>query len=90
MSLCLHLDTGYVTLIRAYAPTMTHTDATKEQSYRELDKLLQAVPRSDKLVLLGDFNARVGCDYTGWEKVLSHHGIGKVNSDGILLLITCT
>ena len=90
MSLRLHLDVGYVTLISAYTPTMTHTDETKEQFYEELDKLLQAVPRSDKLVLLGDFSARVRCDNTTCEKVLGRHGIGKMNSNGILLLTTCT
>ena len=69
---------------------MAHTDETKEEFYEELDKLLQAVPCSDKLVLLGDFNARRGCDYSAWEKVLGCHGIGKVNSNRILLLTTCT
>ena len=37
---------------------MTHTDETKEELYEELEKLLQAVPSSDKLVLLGHFSAR--------------------------------
>jgi len=65
MTLRLNLKSGYVTLISAYAPTMTHTDETKEQFYEELDRLVQATPHSDKLLLLGDFNARVGKCYTG-------------------------
>ena len=47
MSLRVHLEAGYVSLISAYAPTMTQPDETKEQLYEELDKLLQAVHRSD-------------------------------------------
>ena len=89
MMLRLHLEAGDVTIISAYAPTMPHTDETKEQFYEEQDKLSQAVPRSDKQFLLGDFNAGVDRDFISWDKVIGRHGVGKVNSNGIPLA-TCT
>ena len=89
MTLRLKMTYGHVTIISAYAPTMTHTDETKEEFYEELDRLIEATPHADKLLLLGDFNARVGCDHISWNKVLGHHGIGKENSNGTLLLTLC-
>ena len=57
-------NTRYATIISAYAPTMTHPDQTKEEFYELLGQMLQKVPPTDKVIILGDFNARVGDDFT--------------------------
>ncbi|KAM9365946.1 uncharacterized protein KZ484_012063 [Pholidichthys leucotaenia] len=89
MMLRLKLDTGYITCISAYASTMIHTDESNERFYEELDRVIQATPHTDKVVVLGDFNARVGASWTTWENVIGHHGVGKENSNGTLLLNLC-
>ena len=82
-------NNSHVTFIRAYAPTMAYSDQAKEEFYEQLDHAIQSVTHSEKLFLLGDFNACVGFDHTIWYKVLGHHGIRKENSNGTLLLTLC-
>ena len=79
----------FATLISAYAPTMTNPDDVKERFYEDLTATITAVPRADKLIILGDFNARVGTDHKSWEGVLGKNGLGSCNSNGTLLLETC-
>ena len=80
----------HATIISAYAPTLTSTEEAIEQFYANLSSVLDSVPANDKLILLGDFNARVGCDHNQWEGVLGKHGTGKINANGLLLLSKCT
>ena len=77
------------TIISAYAPTMTNPDDVKGKFYDELNSLVAAVPKSEKLIILGDFNARVGVDHQAWKNVLGRNGIGGCNSNGLLLLQFC-
>ena len=63
MSLRLPLrDDKYVTLISVYAPTLQADPITKEAFYTELRNLLGKVNEDDKILVVGDFNARVGRD----------------------------
>ena len=79
----------HATIVSVYAPTMTNPDQVKDNIYDDLDSVISATPRKDKLILLGDFNARVGTDHKTWEGVIGSEGIGKCNSNGLLLLKKC-
>ena len=68
---------------------MTNPDDVKDKFYDDLDSVISATPRTDKLILLGDINARVGTDHQTWEGVIQTEGVGKCNSNGLLLLKTC-
>nr|VZH90304.1 unnamed protein product [Spirometra erinaceieuropaei] len=90
MSLRLPLWGGkFATIISAYAPTMTSSDAVRDKFYEDLHALLATVSKADKLIVLGDFNARVGTDHTAWRGVLGPHGLRGSNDNGLLLLRTC-
>nr|VZI01360.1 unnamed protein product [Spirometra erinaceieuropaei] len=72
-----------------YAPTMTNPDAVRDKFYEDLHALLSNVSKADKLIVPGDFNARVGTDHTAWRGVLGPHGLRGSNDNGLLLLRTC-
>ena len=65
---------------------MTNPDEIKDRFHDDLDS---ATPRTDKLILLGDFNTRVGTDHQTWEGVIGIEGVGKCNHNGLLLLKKC-
>ena len=77
------------TLISAYAPTLIADQQRKEEFYSDLDDILSKIPQSSKILLLGDFNARVGRNHEVWKKVIGCNGVGKCNSNGEMLLTKC-
>nr|VZI45326.1 unnamed protein product [Spirometra erinaceieuropaei] len=64
MSLRLPLrEDKFATIISVYAPPTTSPDAAaRDKFYEDLHALLAIVSKADKLIVLGDFNARVGRD----------------------------
>ncbi|BHF78809.1 hypothetical protein SprV_0602192400 [Sparganum proliferum] len=90
MSLLLPLWGGkFATIISAYAPPMTRSDAAKDKFYEDLHALLATVSKADKLFVLGDIKARVGTDHTAWRGGLGLHRLRDSNDNGLLLLRTC-
>lgn len=81
---------SHVTFIVAYAPTLYSREEDKQQFYDSMEAALTRVAPNDKLILLGDFNARVGCDSDTWSGVLGSFGRGKMNENGLRLLTKCT
>lgn len=79
----------FVTFICAYAPTMNASEVSKEVFYESLQKVVDGTHKDDVIMLMGDFNARVGSDYRVYEGCLGKHGVGKCNSNGELLLDFC-
>ena len=78
-----------VTFVSVYAPTFKATACDKDAFYSDLQRTIDMVRSSDLLVLLGDFNARVGCDWMIWEGVVGREGIDETNTNGYMLLEFC-
>ncbi|BHF69715.1 hypothetical protein SprV_0301276100 [Sparganum proliferum] len=68
----------------ASAQTMTGSEETKSKFYKNQHELLVSVSKADRLIVLGDFYARVGTD-----QVLGPHEIAGCSDNDLLLLHTC-
>nr|VZI45315.1 unnamed protein product [Spirometra erinaceieuropaei] len=63
MSIRLPLRGGkFATIISLYAPPMGGPDAARDKLYVDLHALLASASKADKLIVLGDFNARGGTE----------------------------
>ena len=53
-----------ITVIQVYAPTSNAEEAEVEQSYEDLQDLLELIPKKDVLFITGDWNTKVGSQET--------------------------
>ena len=53
-----------ITVIQVYAQTSNTEEAGVEWFYEDLQDLLELTPKKDVLFIIGDWNAKVGCQET--------------------------
>ncbi|VDP30499.1 unnamed protein product [Schistosoma margrebowiei] len=63
-------------IIQCYAPTNDSNDDIKDQFYDRLQSTIENCLRKDLTILMGDLNAKVGIDNTGYEDIMRRHGLG--------------
>ena len=76
-------------IIQGYAPTNDADDEVKARFYDSLNHLLGSIRAKDLIMLIGDFNAKIGGQNEGYEAVMGKHGVGTMNENGELLAETC-
>ncbi|CAH8462687.1 unnamed protein product [Schistosoma guineensis] len=69
-------------IIQCYAPTNDSNDEIKDQFYERLQSIIEKCPRKNLTILMGDLNAKVGIDNTGYEDIMGRHGLGERNENG--------
>ena len=74
-------------IIQTYAPTTSYEDEEVEEYYEEVEKCLKQVKSNEILLILGDFNAKVGKEK--FKDIAGQHGLGKRNKRGERLLNFC-
>ena len=87
-----HTSDTCMTIVSVYAPTAKAPPGVKLNFFQNLQDLLDRIAPSDILVLLGDFNARVGIrdpDNDMWSDVIGKHGFDDRNEAGDNLLDFC-
>ena len=75
-------------IIQRYAPTNDKDEETKEDFYNKLQTLCDKL-KKDMTILMGDLNAKIGSDNSGYEEVMGRHGLGRMNENGEMLADFC-
>lgn len=78
-----------VSIIQCYAPTNDAEETRKEEFYSELQNVLDKERPKDITIVMGDFNAKIGPDNTGYENVMDKHDLGEMNENGELFADLC-
>ena len=77
-----------ITILQCYAPTSAADEDTCDNFYDELQQAIDSTPNKDILVIMGDFNAKVGTLQTNKE-VMGKYGLGERNNRGQKLVEFC-
>ena len=81
---------GNIRVINAYAPTLAASSDDKDSFYNQLEGAIREASRSERTILLGDMNARIGADHPSWPECIGKFGVGKINENGQRLLELCS
>ena len=78
----------YASVVSVYVPTHRTSQVVKDQFFDDLQHVVDGISNDDLLLVMGDFNARVGCG-DPWDGVRGCHGVGHINDNGEALLSWC-
>ena len=91
MTARLHSKHINISVTVVYAPTEDADSIVKDNFYRELNDVQSNLPSHDIKLVLGDFNARVGRDFTSYPGVIGRHSYhSESNDNGKRMLDFCT
>ena len=76
-----------ISIIQAYAPTSASTEEDIEAFYETLEKAKEQCKSQDIIIMMGDFNARVGKQREG--HIVGEHGLGIRNERGETFVRWC-
>ena len=71
-----------INIVQIYAPTNDAEDEDKDDFYGRLQGVMDRLPAKDVNIVMGDANAKVGEDPTGYETIMGRHGLGTMNENG--------
>ena len=78
------------TVVQVYAPTNEADEETKDSFYDFLQRLTDEIPSHDMILMLGDWNAKIGATQEGEDGVVGRHGLGDERSEnGVRFVSFC-
>ena len=81
----------WITTVHAPTDCSRVNDAKQhDEFFDKLEARIKATPKRQHLIMLGDFNARVGRDADNWPGVIGPYDLKKVNTNGEQLRDLCS
>jgi hypothetical protein len=78
-----------MSVLQCYAPTNDAEAEIKDTFYEQLQDEIDKTPKHDLLIVMGDFNAKVGEDNVGVERAMGREGVDTMNENGERLAELC-
>jgi len=75
--------------VQCYAPTEDAENDQKSEFYEQLTRTLYDIKKSDIVILMGDFNAKIGKNNNGYSQIMGKQGCGVKNNNGERLIDLC-
>ncbi|XP_068237036.1 craniofacial development protein 2-like [Palaemon carinicauda] len=72
--------------IQVYAPDSSYEDEDVENFYSQLEEEIETIKTGDVVIVIGDFNSKIGNDRRGYEYVMGEFGLGERNERGQRML----
>ena len=69
-------------ITQCYAPTNDVEEEKKDDFYQQLQAVLDRRGAKDITIFMGDFNAKIGINNTGYGDIMGTHGLGQMNENG--------
>ena len=74
MYMTLDIDGVMMTVISAYAPQVGCLIEEKDKFWRDLDDVVESIPKEERVVIGADFNRHVGEGNRGNENIMGRYG----------------
>ena len=81
--------TTNISIVQGYVPTNDTEPEEEAEFYDTLQSTIDKILKKDLVIIMGDFNAKIGSDNTGREGVMGRQGEGEMNSNGELFVEMC-
>ena len=80
-----------ISLVQVYAPTSTAANDDIDNFYNQLQDVMDSLPKNDVVLVIGDFNAKIGKGilHDVESKAIGKYGLGTRNERGDLLIDFC-
>ena len=78
------------TVVQVYAPTNEADEEFKDSFYGMLQRVTDEIPRHDMIMMMGDWNAKIGARQEGEDGVVGRQGLGVERSEnGVRFVSFC-